>query len=196
MIIKDDAYKTRQTLLQRIQVRDDHRSWEEFTQFYEKYIYFICRRMKLSHHDAEEVSQKVMLKLWKKLPEMDCSNFKRFRSWLCTVTSCTAKDYIRKRVAQNSKDAKTEELFNYCEPEINTIADEEWKNFMVAQATENISSHFSGLVMTVFNEINQGKDFKIIAEELQLSLNTVYVYRTRVIKALGEEIKRLEEHLS
>ena len=67
---------------------------------------------------------------------------------------------------------------------------------MVAQATENISSHFSGLVMTVFNEINQGKDFKIIAEELQLSLNTVYVYRTRVIKALGEEIKRLEEHLS
>jgi RNA polymerase sigma factor (sigma-70 family) len=192
----DDVYKTRLSLLQRVQKKDDHRSWEEFTFFYEKYIYFICRRMKLSHHDAQEVSQKVMLKLWNKLPEMDCSNFKRFRSWLCTVTSCTAKDYIRKRVAQNNKDAKTETLFDYCEPEIDEIADQEWKKFMVAQATENISKNFSGLVMKVFNEINQGKDFKVIAEELELSLNTVYVYRQRVVKALGEEIKRLEVHLS
>ena len=82
----NDSFHTRQTLLKRVKLAQDEDSWSEFTHYYEKFIYLICRRMDLNHHDSEEVVQLVLIKLWKKLPEME-SDFKRFRAWLCTRPS-------------------------------------------------------------------------------------------------------------
>ena len=64
----ETAFHTRQTLLQRVQDHSDENSWSEFVSYYQDYIYLICRRMKVSHHDAEELVQKTLLKLWQKLP--------------------------------------------------------------------------------------------------------------------------------
>ena len=57
---KNDPCQTRETLLERIRNRHDEQSWEDFVYYYKQYIYIICRRMGLNHHDAEEIVQKVM----------------------------------------------------------------------------------------------------------------------------------------
>ena len=58
-----ETLSTRQTLLVRVQNQSDEKSWEEFAGYYRRYIYMVARNMRLSHHDAEDVLQRTLLKL-------------------------------------------------------------------------------------------------------------------------------------
>ena len=51
--------------------------------------------MGLSPEDSEDLRQAVLLKLWKKLPDFEYDDSRRFRSWLATVTRNTVVDYVR-----------------------------------------------------------------------------------------------------
>ena len=54
--------------------------------------------MNLKHHECEDLSQTVLLKLWKSLPEFRYDKEKgRFRGWLCRITGNTVKSYFVKR---------------------------------------------------------------------------------------------------
>ena len=61
---EQENYHTRETLLEKIRNQHDDKSWEDFVFYYKHFIYIICRRMNLAHHDAEEVVQKVLVKVW------------------------------------------------------------------------------------------------------------------------------------
>ena len=79
---KEGFCDTRVTLLMRVKNQHDDKSWEDFVFYYKKkFIYIICRKMGLNHHDGEEVVQKVLLKLWDKLPEFEYDQGSRFRGW-------------------------------------------------------------------------------------------------------------------
>ena len=91
-------YKTRETLLFRVKNQRDEKSWNEFVSYYKNYIYIVSRNMNLEHHDAEDILQRVLLKLWEKLPEFEYSTKKgTFRSFLCTIIRNMAIDLIKKK---------------------------------------------------------------------------------------------------
>ena len=195
-----EDFQTRQTLLERIKVQHDEKSWEDFVHYYRHYIYIICRRMNLPHHDSEEIVQQVLVKLWEKLPEFDLDSRKRFRGWLCTVTGNCVKDYIRKQKSlQKKHEAVTDEkcpLQKASLPDIEAIAEKEWQNYVASLALEKVKKNFSKQVFTIFEELNKGRSRMEVAEEQKLPPNTISVYKKRVVAALCSEIRRLEEELS
>lgn len=193
----DDIYKTRQTLLKRVKTQQDNDAWKEFTLYYEKFFYFICRRMDLSHHDCEEVVQKVFLKLWKKLPEIDCSNFRRFRSWLFTLTKREATDFIRSRNSRSNNENKAgeEDLDKYTKPEVEESAANEWEQFVVFQAIENVGKNFSPQVMEIFKALHKGEDLDAVSDRFKMARGTVTVYKHRVLNAVCAEVRKLENDL-
>lgn len=193
----DEAFETRQTLLQRVTTTRDDQSWEEFAHYYQKYIYLICRRMELSHHDAEEVVQKVLVKLWQKLPEMDSGDFRRFRAWLCTVTGCSVKDFIKAQARRSNREnvAGEDSDAGYSQPEIDVIAEQEWEHFIVTQALLNVKSNFSSHVLDVFHALHEGSSIRDVAEKFEIPPNTVSVYKRRVVSAMCVEVRRLEREL-
>ena len=72
--------------------------------------------MDLNHHDAEEIVQKVLLVSWKKLPEFQYDNSKKFRGWLCDLTFMCVKDFYRavKRYNNKLKNASlNQQAFNF-----------------------------------------------------------------------------------
>ena len=190
-----ESFHTRQTLLQRVRLNQDETSWNEFARYYKKYIYLICRRMTLTHHDAEEVVQSVLVKLLEKLPQQEGA-FERFRAWLCTVTGNCVRDFIRKENTRDKYEAQASELTEMSSPEIELIAEEEWKRFVVKQAIENITPNFSKEVINIFNRLQSGLNLNQVAEEFQLPVNTVSVYKGRVLKAVYREVRRLDEELN
>ena len=62
-----DLYLTRYTLLHRIQSQVDEVAWKDFTDQYRLYIYAIINRMNIKATDADDLYQKILLKLWKKM---------------------------------------------------------------------------------------------------------------------------------
>ena len=83
-----DNWNTRKTMLIRLKNQYDENSWEEFVSTYKQYIYNVARRMELNHHDALEIVQLVLIKLWRKLPDFSYDNYRgKFRNWLYTVTA-------------------------------------------------------------------------------------------------------------
>ncbi|MCH2206528.1 MAG: sigma-70 family RNA polymerase sigma factor [Lentisphaerales bacterium] len=184
---------TRLTLLEKIRDRHDEQSWEDFVDTYRPFVYSVCRQMNLNHHDSEELTQDVLLKLWDKLPEFKYSKNGRFRGWLCTITGNAVKNFFR------GSQRRTERQQKYCEdtsdilPEIERIAEDSWKKYAVVRAMENIRPLFPELVIKTFEMLNEGKRRPEVAEALDIPPNRVSVYKERVLRRLTSEIRRIDQ---
>ena len=79
-----DEFLTRNTLLQRAQNPKDEQAWEEFVSFYETFIFILLRQMNIPYQDCDDLTQAVLIKVWKKLATFDPARAK-FRTWLSTL---------------------------------------------------------------------------------------------------------------
>ena len=196
-------YKTRETLLFRVKNQRDEKSWNEFVSYYKNYIYIVSRNMNLEHHDAEDILQRVLLKLWEKLPEFEYSTKKgTFRSFLCTIIRNMAIDLIKKksRMMEEASGEDKDNLKKYIDkvslPEIETIAEREWKLFLANAAWKKVQKELTDKVKNTYLMLLKGKSLNDVASELEIQKNTVYVYKLRVVEKIQKEIKRLEKELS
>ena len=157
--------------------------------------------MNLNHHDAEEIVQLVLVKVWDKLPDFQYDSEKgRFRGWLCRVTGNLVKNYLRSRKSQTSRVEKMkEQIPDYLDgiaiPEIEVIADREWENYIANMAWNNIENSFSENVKECFLLMSDGIAVADIAQKMEISESSVYVYKKRVTDRLFVEINRLERDL-
>ena len=189
---------TRQTLIARLRDQHDEESWETFTQIYQRYIYVVIRRMNLSHSEAEDLVQEILIKVWNKLPELDYNPDKaRFRTWLSTVIKNRVISYIRSNQSHANKLNKAAQEIgeSYSDHEIDEIIRKEWENYITNMAMERIKKSFPGQAINVFEMSLEGKSIADIAESLNLKENSVYKSRNRVKARLIEEISLLRSDL-
>lgn len=198
----DANWVTRLTLLAKVKDKNDQSAWSDFVFYYRKYIYNIVRRMGLSHHDAEEAVQMVLLKAWDKLPSFDYAPEKgRFRGWLCKVAGNTVKNIIRSKSAphvsidaMDGVDGDSPEL-GATRPEIEEFAEREWERYLPELAWKTVAKTFEPQVMDAFKLFAAGKSADEIAQKLGISESSVYVYKKRVQDKLSAEIARLKKEL-
>jgi RNA polymerase sigma factor (sigma-70 family) len=198
---KDEFCPTRQTLLLKVKNQQDEKSWEDFVHYYSNFIYMICQKMSLSHHDSEETVQKVLLKLWNKLPDFDYSTTGRFRGWLCAVTGNTVKDLYRSQKRQSAKNeaAKDEILWNMEKaslPEIELQTKIEWERHISNLALESVGKCFTEKVVAIFTQFNKGVSAEELSEKYELPSNTIYKHCQRVKAKLHAELRRLHFELN
>jgi RNA polymerase sigma factor (sigma-70 family) len=194
---------TRKTLLFRVQDQKDEKSWEEFAGYYRKYIYMVARNMRLSHHDAEDILQRTLLKLWENLPKFKYDTKKgSFRSWLCTIIRNMVINLVKKksRMLTGLDDEEQYKVKKYLESVqvtvLEEIAEKEWRVFLANSAWNNIEQGLTDKVKAVYLMLQKGVGLDEVAEKLTIQKNTVYVYKLRVQEKLAREVKRLEEDLS
>lgn len=194
--------KTRQTLLLKLRDRFDDGSWEEFAKIYKPYIQAVIRNIGVLDADVDDVSQQVMLAAWNQLPKFKYEESKgRFRSWLTAVTKNTAKNFFRHkfrhvdRIKEQISTGGADELARVTSPEIDEIAQKEWEKYITDLAWERIEDRFQPHVKQAFLMISEGESVQETSETLNLSADTVYVYKYRVQKAFLREINFLDEEL-
>ena len=192
--------KTRVTLIERIKQRYDESAWREFAEIYRGYIYAVIRNLKLSEHDAEEIHQRVMVKLWEKLPSLDTSEIRRFRSYLAGVVKNEVKQFMRSRTRrQNRETLVAEDEGDGFEtirlPEIEAIAEAEWKIHLTNVALQNIAKDFSKTALEVFRLSIEGVSPDEIAERTGVARGFVATLKTRVKVRFFQEIEQLRADL-
>lgn len=194
---------TRLTLIQKAQESNNQDAWNEFVNIYQQYLYNVIRNMNIQHHDCEEILQEVFLKVWDKLVVFQYHPSKgRFRYWLCTICKNSVIDFIRKQQVQAQKVEEIEtgeaenHLYKIDTPELEKIADYEWKNFIANRALENIKKLISEKELNCFTKFVEGNSIQKIATDLELAENSVYIYKAKVQELLQKEVKNLDHDLS
>lgn len=190
--------QTRLTLIQRAQDQSDEAAWSEFVEIYKNYIYVIIRQMGINDKDCEDILQQVLLKLWKTLPDFEYGkNKSKFRTWLGTITHSSTMDFFRRQASQDRRiegatNAQMTHLNTINKPEIEEMAEREWRLYITNLAMNNIEQFFSGKAIDVFKMSIKGQSNQQISEDLGIKLETVYILKNRVKKRLTEEIKQLK----
>lgn len=198
----EDPWATRMTLLEKIKDRHDESAWEDFIHYYERYIFNMLKRMRLYDAEAEELCQKIIVKLWKKLPDFEYTQgTAKFRTWLSRVVTNAVRDQVRRsNTAKKYRDQEMEkglngEGENISESEVEKIAEEEWAVYVSNLAWENIKEEIPDSHRKIFLLHTEGKSSDEIASTLEMNYNTVNVYKKRVRDLLVTEIKRLTREL-
>lgn len=197
--VANDQYNTRQTLIQRLQEDQSEQSWDEFLLIYRPYIYAIIRNMNIPAHEADDIVQEVMLRLWKYIKSY--SPEKRFRNWLSRITAnCVRKSIGKKcrdidRLEEMSNDARLSYLSSVRMPDLDQIAEEEWGIYLTNMALERVRLLFSGKAIQVFMLSAEGIAADEIAKKMNLKENSVYRLKNRVKVRLASEIEQLRSEL-
>ena len=93
------GYSTRVSIL--MALRDDpgdQSAWSAFVDRYGPQIHAWCLRWRLQDADAQDVTQNVLLKLVRHLPDFAYDPSRSFRGWLRTLTAHSWSDFIRDQV--------------------------------------------------------------------------------------------------
>jgi len=190
----DSCWETQDTLLVKVTDQHDEIAWEQFISYYKKYIYMLLRRMNLSHHDTEEISQEVFVKVWRKIDGFNYDSGKgRFRGWLCVMTSNTARDFMRRSKARGiccefSDVMQAEESA----ADADRVEEDEWRVYLSNQAWHNIYARLTAETADIFRMSLRGVRASEISARYNITENNVYNTKYRVQKQLRREIIRLE----
>ena len=198
-----DDPTTRVTLLQKLCGGANSEAWRTFLTRYQPLIYGRCRAAGLQHHDAEDLTSVVLMKLLKVLPLFTYDPTKKFRAWLATIVRHAAQDFWdsqrrRPEAAGSGDPAMLALLREHPDPtlvdalttELNQLVGADLEIAYTIQ--ERVRRRVAPQTWEAFRQTElEGRLPAEVAEELGISLATLYVYRNRIKKNLKQEAERV-----
>jgi RNA polymerase sigma-70 factor (ECF subfamily) len=184
-------HSTSVSLLQRLRGPEEQEaSWKRFVQLYTPLLFHWARKLGLSAEDAADLVQEVLILLMRKLPEFDYDPQRSFRGWLRTVTHNKWRDYQRLR--RVPLDGGAADLSNL-EAAADTAFDEvEYRQHVVKQALDLMQAEFQPATWKACWEyMIVGRSAEEVSKELGLTINAVYLAKSRVLSRLREELAGL-----
>ena len=200
--MSDQDESTRPTLLLRLRDWDNREAWGEFLERYAPKIYGWCRRYELQESDAADVTQNVLRKLINALRTFEYDPTQgSFRGWLKTVTNNAIRDFLRDitRHGRGSGDTKdltrlaaiqTPSALEELAQEIEKEGERELLREAEVRVQSRVKEHtWDAYCITVLEDRSAAE----AAEQLAMSVDDIYVAKSRVLKMLKREVDRLNK---
>jgi RNA polymerase sigma-70 factor (ECF subfamily) len=186
-------------LLRRLQEAPaDAGVWSDFVRRYGPCIYRWSRGWGLADADAQDVTQNVLTKLYVRLPSFVYDRTRSFRGWLKTLTHHAWRDYLdsRGRPGQGSGGDAVAEALNSL-PARDDLArrlEEEYDLELLAAATRAVQERVAAHTWEAYRLLTEeGLSAAAVGAKLDMQPSMALAAKSRVLKALREEIRRLDE---
>jgi RNA polymerase sigma-70 factor (ECF subfamily) len=179
------------SLLERLRDRTDQAAWTRFVFLYSPLFYLWARRLGAIGSDADDLVQDVFTALVRDLPRFQYDPGQRFRGWLWRIVRNKAKDRqrIADPIASNDLDAVPDRV--NADPGV-AVDEREYQRYLAGRALELIQSEFEPSTWRAFLETTaDGRSPSIVAAELGVTENAVYLARSRVLRRLRAELAGL-----
>lgn len=199
MKLKEKA-KTNHELILRLRNSQDNEAWSEFVTLYEPMIRRIAVKLGMSPENASDASQDVLLQLSQVVVKWNPqSHVGSFRSWLHQVARNAMIRILQKKSLHICGSGRTDvHQFLAEQPDRNLqesrYFDSEFRQQVFAFVLKKIESEFRPSTWRAFwlSTIEQHPIFDVAAE-LKISVGSVYISRSRVMKRVKAEVKRLAD---
>jgi RNA polymerase sigma-70 factor (ECF subfamily) len=193
---------TRNTLLASLRA-DETGAWMEFTAIYETVIYRVATKTGLQHADALDVTQEVLAKVYRKIGEWDTQRTDgRFRGWLHRLAMNASIDVIRRRKRQAiaSGDSGIQHLLGQqpaTSDDESTQFQLEYKRAVFKHVAARVQAETTDAAWRCFCRTSvDGAAPKDVAQELGVSVGSVYAHKCRVLAQMRAAVQRLTTETS
>jgi len=183
-------------LLRRLKTHDQA-AWERLVSLYSPLVYLWCQRAGLSGPDVEDVGQEVFCAVWKKIGDFHHDQpGDTFRGWLRVITSSKLHDRGRRGsvVAVGGEDVQTRlaQLPAAVLEDSDGVSEADEVKLLVRRAVDLIRTEFADEKWQAFYRVVvEGQQPADVARDLNISVNVVYLAKSRVLRRLREEFSGL-----
>ena len=186
--------ETSTSLLDRVRNRGDAASWQTLVEIYTPLIRGWLHRNSGLDKDADDVIQEVLAVVVSRITE-----FRRephvgaFRAWLRTITVNCLRDSwkARKRRPSAEADRQVEELLQQLADPVSGLShvwDVEHDRHVTQRLLELIRGEFAEKTWLAFQRFALGDEpAETVAADLGMSVNAVFIAKSRVLAALRRE---------
>ena len=194
----EQASATSLSLLEKVKVQDQS-SWERLVALYTPFVYYRCRKAGLQRADAADVGQEVFVAVARKIV-----GFHRdrpgdsFRRWLGAITRTKILDAFRRmkhepRVVGGLGVSPRLDQMIAAESDVEEPEkDKEADRIIYRRAIELIYAEFAPLTWRAFwLVVVEGEHPRDVAADLGMSVNAVYLAKSRISRRLKQEFAGL-----
>ncbi|MEM6689552.1 MAG: sigma-70 family RNA polymerase sigma factor [Planctomycetota bacterium] len=193
----EDSDATSESLLYSLKTSPESFVWDNFVNKYQPLITKWCRSWGLQDADCHDAAQEVLLRLCKALKQFDYDPSKSFRAWLKTVTRrCVSTQNKRLlRAGRGEGGSEVLERLNSVEAQDDLVKriDDDYSQELANLALLRVRTKVHPRTWDAFRLTTQeGMAGKEVAQKLNMQVAHVYVAKSEVLKALRNEVQRLE----
>jgi RNA polymerase sigma-70 factor (ECF subfamily) len=179
------------SLLERLRRPQDGAAWSQFVRLYTPLLFRWARGAGLSEADAADLLQDVFTTLLREMPRFVYQPGKSFRAWMRTLLLNRWRTLQRRR---SPRLLPSEELDGIPGPDPDLPDEAEERRELVRRALALIQRDFEPATWQAFRQaVLLGRRPAEVAAELGLTVNAVYLARSRVLRRLREELDGLIE---
>jgi RNA polymerase sigma-70 factor (ECF subfamily) len=194
-------FHTNIKLISRVRDRTDVESWREFHEFYAPLLMRYMRRLGLDESAANDVSQEVFIRLLQSLPSFEFDSKRgRFRSYLWKLTYRALVDRARREKAGRRAEEVWVRRFESGDEAESLKLDQELDEInrqqVLERAMARVRSETSQTAWICFEQrLLRDRPGAAIAADLGISDKAVFVYASRVLKAVRKQCAAIAEGL-
>jgi RNA polymerase sigma-70 factor (ECF subfamily) len=180
------------SLLEQLRRPRDQKAWNRLVQLYTPLLYAAARRLGLQDADAADLVQNVFLVLVHKLPEFRYDHDKSFRAWLRTILLNKWRE-SKRRCSLAPVQATEAALARLTGPDLaDLFAETEYRHHVVHRALRLMQTEFEPATWKAcWQCVVAGRPAADVAGELGLSVNAVYLAKSRVLRRLHQDLAGL-----
>ena len=195
-----EAASTRVSLLVRLRNNEDADAWSQFVEIYSPLIFSFARRSRLQESDAADLVQEVMGEVSKSISRFEYDpQIGKFRSWLYKIARRTSSRIQQKQSRQpkGTGDSHTIQTLNNHpnqSDDLQQFWEREYQQRLIDWASNQIRDQFREETWQAFWLTSvEEQSPQEVAKSLGLSVGSVYVAKSRVMKRLAERIREIDE---
>ena len=177
------------SLLEKLRRTGDQASWVRFVHLYYPLIYDWARRAGAGPEDAADLVQDVLTVLIRRLPEFKYDSSKTFRGWLRTVTLNAWRRQRRGSPRLLIETIDLGEIDGEDDPPGRAFEEDEYRRSLVLRALQVMKTDFQQATWRAcWENVVEGRPAAEVAHELGITVNAVYLAKSRVLRRLHQEL--------
>lgn len=184
-------FDTPATLLHRLCNQPIPGDWERFVRLFTPLLRRWAMRFGATDDSIEDLLQDLFVVLIRKLPEFRYDPSRSFRAWLWTVFRHTTIAWQKR---QPRSAIALEQLEGVSTPDsIAEATDAEYRRYLLGRVMQIIQADFPVTTWQIFQRVViEGQRGVDVAAEFGVTVNAVYLVRSRVLARLREELAGLD----
>jgi RNA polymerase sigma-70 factor (ECF subfamily) len=189
--------ETSLSLLERLAGTTTEDDWRRLVELYQPLLRAWMGRAGIPHADADDLAQEVLLVVFREVAGFERRGPGAFRAWLRAVLVHRMRDYFRRQRQRPLATGDSDFLRRLDELESPGSAlsqhwDREHDEHVATSLLRRVQGDFAPATWQAFRRhVLEGEPAVRVAEELGLSLNSVLLAKSRVLKRLRQELAGL-----